>query len=309
MRADAGDVRSAFGLRIGSAIDLPELALAPADGRPTDVDIVLGSVAERLAGSVEAPPLMQVSGERFQFNSPAGRFLVLDGRRIIVDPSPGASAAEIRLYLLGTVTGALLHQCERRLPLHAAVMAVGDGAAAFAGPSGAGKSTLAAQWLQAGRPVLADDLCAVEAGDGLSGGPAVYPGPARIKLWPDSLALAGVDGAGLPQLAPTVDKVSLATGASGEGPFPLRRLYVLRPDDAAETVGVRPLAGPEAVAAVVESVYRWPIAVAMGRAAAHWSTCVALVAGCRVFEVAYALDPQRPRHLAEALEVHIGRAV
>jgi hypothetical protein len=197
------------------------------------------------------------------------------------------------------------------------VLASGHGAAAFAGHSGAGKSTLAAQWLRGGGTVLADDLCAVEtgpverpplgsAGDGGLAWPRVYPGLARIKLWPDSLALAGIDGSGLPPLAPSIDKVSLATPAPAGDPVPLRRLYILRPggEPAAE---IRPLTGPEAVFAVLDSVYRWPIAVAMGSAAAsQWAACVALASGCEVFEATYCHDPERPRLLCEALIHHWG---
>jgi hypothetical protein len=244
---------------------------------------------------------MQVAGERFQFNAPAGRFRVLEGRRIIVDARP-AAAAEVRLYLLGTAVGALLHQQPRRLPLHAAAIAWGDGAVAFAGPSGAGKSTLAAQWLRAGHTVLADDLCAVDAGEAGVGRPPprMSPGLARIKLWPDALAMADLDEGGLTPLAPSTLKLALATPAPAQGALPLRRLYVLRPGGDG-TVAIRRLSGPEAVAAVLESVYRWPVAVAMGRAAAQLSACVAIAGACEVFETIYALDADKPLRLWHAL--------
>src|SRR5580658_2928398 len=152
---NGGVLHAAFGLRLRSAVALPELPAIADDGIPPDVTLELGRVPRRLEGAVDVDPAMQATAGRFQLDVPAGRFLVSEGRRILVDPGPGASEADLRPYLLGTVIGALCHQ-RGLLPLHAAAVLCADGAVAFAGPSGAGKSTLAAQLHALGRTVLAD---------------------------------------------------------------------------------------------------------------------------------------------------------
>ncbi|NEX18412.1 MAG: hypothetical protein C1943_17865 [Halochromatium sp.] len=85
------------------------------------------------------------------------RYRVQDGREILVDPLPDADPGDVRLWLLGTALGALLHQ-RGLLPLHVSALALSGGAYAFCGDSGAGKSTLAAALHRRGLALLTDDV-------------------------------------------------------------------------------------------------------------------------------------------------------
>jgi hypothetical protein len=291
-------------LRVRSALPLPELADARADEGPIDVRIDAGAVPERLDGAIDADPWMQVSPEAFQLNAPPARYRVTGGRRIVVQAEPGASERDVRLYLLGTVLGALCHQ-RGLAPFHAAALEVDGEALAIAGPSGAGKSTLAAQFQARGGKVLADDLCAVEIA--AQGRPTVRPGLARVKLWGDSLALAGLAGSGWPRIGDDIDKFSVPvdTTASSRARL-LRRLYILRVG-AGQTPVFHRLAGPEAVHAAVGAVYRWPVAVAMGRSAALFAELVTLAASVEIFELAFTHDASAPFGVLSLLERHWGR--
>ncbi len=263
--------------------------------------IALGALPPRLAGGIAVEPLMQVAADRFLLDAPAGRFAVRGGDLITVDPRPGASARDIRLYLLGTVMTALCHQ-RSLAPLHAAAIDLGGEAALLAGPSGAGKSTLAAQFQARGRSILADDLCAVDTtGDRR---PRMWPGLARIKLWGPSLALSGREGKILPRIADKVDKFSLSVLLSDAArPRPLKALYVLRPGPS-EAVALRRLAGPEAVGAVLGVIHRWPLAVAMGRSAATFQQLLALAARCPIYELNFTHQASAPLQLPDFLERH-----
>jgi len=283
-----GFLHAAFGLRLRSSFALPELPRLPDDGFATDVVIERGRVPERLEGAVGVEPAMQVAADRFQLDVPAGRFSVSAGRLILVDPRPGASDADLRPYLLGTVMGALCHQ-RALLPLHAAAVLIGDGAVAFIGPSGAGKSTLAARFLGRGRGVLADDLLAVDIGP--DGSPLALPGLARIRLRADS-----------PDAGDGKVSVPIASPA-GARAWPLRRLYLLH-TEGADPPQVCRLHGPEAVSAVLGQVYRWPIAAAMGGRVA-FAQCLALAAHCEVFQVSFTHAAPSPEALVETLEVHL----
>jgi hypothetical protein len=286
---NGGFLHTVFGLRIRSALALPELARLPDGGTAADVVIERGGIADRLDDAVEVDPAMQVAAAHFQLDLPAGRFRVSEGRRIVVDPRPGTADADLRPYLLGTVMGALCHQ-RALLPLHAAAVLTGEEVVAFAGPSGAGKSTLAAHFHRRGGGVLADDLLAVEVGP--DGGPRVRPGLARIRLRRDA---AGE----------SVAKISMPIALPGApGAWPLRRLYLLRAEGE-DPPRISRLRGPEAVAAAVSQVYRWPIAAAMGQAPASFARCLALARRCEVFEVSFAHAAADPLAMAGALEAHL----
>lgn len=294
-----GEIHEALGLSFRSAIALPDLASRPDDGSATDVAIVRAPVGARLAGAMDVPPLMQVTARAFQFDPPAARYRLTDGRLIQIDPSADASERDVRFYLLGTVLGALCHQ-RGLLPLHATALEIGGGAVAVAGPSGAGKSTLAAQHLRRGGRVLADDLTAVtfEA----DGAPLAHPGPRRIKLWADSLALAGWTPAEAPRIADVIDKFALAAPAP-TGPAPLRRVYLLRPGRAGAPTFSQ-LRGPEAAAALVSEVFRWQVASAMGHGGRVLAACARIAGGCEIFELAYTHDASAPYRLLDALNRH-----
>ena len=65
--------------------------------------------------------------------------------------------ADVRLFLLGSVWGALALQ-RGLLPLHASAVGRGRTVHAFTGPPGAGKSTLAAALAARGYPLFTDDM-------------------------------------------------------------------------------------------------------------------------------------------------------
>ena len=123
------------------------------------------------------------------FACPGGcGYAVLEGRRIIVDPADGADPRNVRLYLLGSAMGLLLHQ-RGVLPLHANAVEIDGQAFAFMGPSGAGKSTLAAWFHDQGLRVVADDVCAVHFDAQLR--PWVSQGLPRLRLWKSALEATG----------------------------------------------------------------------------------------------------------------------
>lgn len=181
-----------YGLVVASALALPELAAVPAPAAGSDVEIVrvarlapLPQAAFRNAWLAVAPGRVQVTVPR------VASYRVLEGRRIEVALADGVmpEAQPVRLYLLGSVLGALLFQ-RGDLPLHVGAVAAPSGGWAFTGDSGAGKSSLAA-WLHVHRgwPMIADDVAVVRGG---TAAPRLYSGPARIKLWADAMTWLGL---------------------------------------------------------------------------------------------------------------------
>lgn len=111
-----------------------------------------------------------------------GEILVsADGRSLACHRSAGPASESFNVYLL---TRALSFALVKRgwEPLHATAMAIDGKAALFLGECGLGKSTLAAAFLQAGYPLLSDDLLVLHKPHAML---LAYPGSPRIKLFPE----------------------------------------------------------------------------------------------------------------------------
>ncbi|MFN9262424.1 MAG: hypothetical protein ACK6DY_02905, partial [Acidobacteriota bacterium] len=126
----------AFGLHIRSTLDLGALPIAGESG-PSDVQILVGPTPAHLDEVRQSGLCFQAGPQGYLFHLDSiGRFFAAEGRRVIVEPAPGADPASLRLFLFGSVFGALLHQ-RGALVLHASAVATPAGALLVAGPSGA----------------------------------------------------------------------------------------------------------------------------------------------------------------------------
>jgi hypothetical protein len=260
-----------YGLQIVSRIPLAELSgLGEMDSSFSVRALPDTEVAIRLA-PIQSETKPPAAGLRFHRISDreslleqkgVGRFLVRNGREIVVDPDPDVSPRDLRLYLLGSVLGTLLHQ-RRFLPLHANAIAVDRHVVAFVGDSGAGKSTLAAHFQRAGYDVLADDICVVSFDDGMQ--PLVWPGLPRIKLWHDTLCAFGRDAGSLEEVTADAGKFYLPpTAQTAVHPRPLRAVYVLASAPRGGEGSIQRLRGRAAFQAMSANIYRREPLRAMG---------------------------------------------
>ncbi|GAA4008200.1 hypothetical protein [Sphingomonas humi] len=271
-----------FGLTIESELPLPGLPPAQ-EGMAPDVVVRRGTIGPDAADLV----IPEV-----------GDFAVRDGREIVVDALPEVPERNLRLYLLGSAMGLLLHQ-RGLFPLHANAVAVGGHAIAVAGASGAGKSTLAAWFLRHGLTLIGDDVLALRP---TPGGMMALPGPPRVRLWREALDRFGLGSEGLEPsyVDADYDKWDLPVAAAdlAADELPLAAIYVL--EDAAE-IGFAPMGGADAAEALFDHTYRGGYVEQVGNAAAHWKTVAILAASVPVFRL------QRPRDLNQ-LEA-LGRAL
>lgn len=273
-------------LLVRSVMPLPELAMASphalTDGDQREViDVVCGPLPETLPDARTIAHGLQVAGDSVLLTVEAtARYLVRGGREIVIDPIPGGSERNLRLFLLGSALGILCHQ-RGLLPLHANAIVVDGQAIAFAGHSGAGKSTLAAHFERAGYEVLCDDVCALSFdADGL---PSAWPGLPRLKLWGDAAEAFGHRRDDLDQAIEGMDKYHVPLTARPRArPVPFRRLYLLR--QAEDGVGgVTRLLGRDAMEAVMGQTYRAQYLEPMGLRARHFALCAALLSRVEVF--------------------------
>jgi hypothetical protein len=136
-----------------------------------------------------------------------------------------------------------------RIALHASGLVIDGQAIGIVAPSGSGKSTLASTLARDGAALMCDDcLVALPRAGGWIAMPW-YPG---LRLWPDN-AEAGKSGAQA-RVAHYTAKVRVGESLRFHGsPAPLAALYVLSEDG--DNVSLAPMAGRDAVLALVESSY------------------------------------------------------
>lgn len=170
-------------------------------------------------------------GSSYACWSGLGEFLVsAAGDRIDCMRAPEAAMESFQVYLLGQALSFALVKSGAE-PLHATAIEWGGEAIALLGDSGFGKSTLAASFIAAGCRLLTDDLLLVrQTGEGM----CAFPGPSRIKLFPDSAErFLGPAVKGVPMNATTSKHViPLEAARRCRTPVPLRALYVLTAPEA-----------------------------------------------------------------------------
>ena len=290
---------SVFGLTVRSDVEIEELPSAP-PGAKIDLTIRVASVAPE---GLQPGYALTAEGTLL-FVPKVGRYLIREGREIVIDADPAASDRNVRLYLLGSALGAILHQ-RGMLPLHANAIEIDGRAVAFSGHSGAGKSTIAAWFHDMGFRILSDDVCVV--GFDAQARAIAYPGIPRLRLWREALENSGRTWGDYQRSFDDTDKYDVPThSAAPLEPLPLDSVYLLRkaPDgvDAAE---VRRLTGVEAVDALVSNTYRGAYLQTIGRTGEHLITCAKLAKAIPIFKAQRLWGFDRFNEQAKLLEEHI----
>lgn len=150
----------------------------------------MGRVPETLGGKTVPPGRYETTEDEILLRGEGFAINYRRGEGVTIDLDSPEYESEAAIYLDGTIHAAIA-SFNRLYPLHASAIAVDGMAMALAGPSGAGKSALAAALGKRGFPLVCDDTLVIDPS-----GPrlACLPGHKRLKLWPEGLALAGVQG-------------------------------------------------------------------------------------------------------------------
>lgn len=177
-------------------------------------------------------PFRSLEGESlaFLYRLPAGDVLRFPGiadfrlgpERIDVDlQAPSTELAELRL--LGPVLSYWLEL--RGLPaLHASAVATGQGGAVgFLSRKEGGKTGLAAAFLQAGLPLVSDDVLPVEEVEGEF---LARPGFPQMRMWPDEAAHFVAGWEELELVHPAISKRRVPVGEGGLGAFQDQALFL-----------------------------------------------------------------------------------
>lgn len=286
-----------FGLNLRSEIELAGLAPA-VEADPADVDVVFGEVPPG-----DYPPGYSATAGGTVLAIPkVGRYFIREGRGIVIQPADGASERNVRVFLLGSAIGALLHQ-RGLLPLHANAINLGNRAVAFSGHSGAGKSTIAAWFHDRGYPILADDVCVIgfdEAGRALA-----YPGIPRLRLWREALEASGRDAGAYNRSFDDTEKYDVPTASDSKlEPLPLAAIYLLRKAEDGDDAEIERLTGVDAVETLISNTYRGGYLRTIGRTAEHLAACLRVVRAVPVFRAKRLWGFERFDEQAQQLHDH-----
>jgi len=306
----AGCAYRGWGLDLNSEIGLPELRPAAATGAEISIRIAPEAAQQwRASGATEADGdafLAAPAGGHAMRVAGIGDYWVRGGCEIAVTPAPGADAASVRLYLLGSAIGMAFHQ-RGLLVLHGATVARLGRATVFVGDSGAGKSTLAARLGQTGHAILGDDTMPVWPRPG--GGFAAWPGSRMFKLWGDAVEALGDSLKGLGSVGDRLDKFFYPNVAMApDVPHLIDEIIVLeagapRSEPVLETLG--PL---ESLRAVAEHTYRPEYVPLLGREAEHFRQCTALAERVSAARLTRPWDIRSLDAAIELLVAHWSRA-
>ena len=288
-------VYQAFGLSVRSEIELPELMVV---NNPPDIDIAYGNIPGNIDNPAYTSLHFEVSHDKFLLKvDGVAHYLIENGNKITIDRSEGGSDDEIRLYLLGSAFGALIHQ-RGMLPIHGSAVIFEDRAVIFSGKSGAGKSTLAAGFVKKGYKLLADDVCVITLDQ--EGSPIVHPGYPQMKLWNDSLEKLGHRTKPLRSVRSGMKKYALPMGTEfWNEPAKLRGIYIISTKDS-EGIEMQSLKGIEKFEILKNNTYRLSFLKGTGTTEAHFKLIEALSRHCFAKQL---YRPSKSFYLDELIQI------
>ncbi|HZW26303.1 MAG TPA: hypothetical protein VFF26_12535 [Gallionella sp.] len=289
-----------YGLLAASDLPLPEL-FTVAGGQPQIFFRYANIPQDRLEERKQLGPFHTVSPGRLWLHVPnIARFLVLDGKEVWIDPSPGIDEDSIRVFLLGACVGALLMQ-RGLLVLRGCAVRVGDGCILCLGDSASGKTTLAAALMQRGHAVLSDDIVAIDNKN------CAIPGFPDLKLWHDAAKKLGIPTEGLRRTRSCIEKFHVPLGDFFQNhPLPVRRIYALQPDNSTE-FRLEHIAGMERFSCLHACSYRPLYIESMQLKGKHLQSCAAFSGN---IPMQYLFRPEHPfmvKELADFILADMGR--
>lgn len=262
---------TAFGLSLASEIICPELHTTT---EPPSVTMRFGSLNHIAAPDAHQSRNHLVNEHQFLINLEGiAKFLVSNGSEVIIDPAPKVSDKELRLFLLGSVMGAILHQ-RGFLPIHANGIVINGECIIFAGHSGRGKSTLAAHFAQKGFQLMCDDICAIKISP--SDPPLVLPGHPHVKLWSDSLKKIDKRPDDHVSVRPDMDKYFMPMDAAYyQKALPIKKIYALHFHNQ-PNIKFQTLNQLESIKALKNYTYRHGMVKKMKQEKTHFLLCSTL---------------------------------
>lgn len=251
----------------------------------------LGKVSVPKEFDIKTGALTELPGGEFLLDvEDIARFLVIDKDKVIIEPYAGALEANIRLYLLSSIIGILMHK-RAILALHASSVIINGGAILFSGRSGIGKSTIALGLHRRGHEILNDDISSIFFDENKT--PHVYPGYIHLKLWKESIESYGLDPDAYRRLRKERDKFSFPLKREqSQQTFPVKAIVFLCTTDGPE-IKQEPINGIEAFEFLRANTFRYQYTRPLKTREMHFAQCVAIAQEIPIIKIGrpHSLEP------------------
>ena len=167
---------------------------------------------------------LQVDEDDFYLNViDVASYRVKNGNSVQVFAHEKADLASIKLFLNGSVLGAVLHQ-RGILPFHGSCFQYEQKGILICGQSGAGKSSVTAAFCQSGAVFINDDITPVEITESETN---IIPIKTRIKLWDDSIKKLEIENDNFDKIRPSLDKFYLPNAEEFQSKQALHHIFIL----------------------------------------------------------------------------------
>lgn len=274
-------IYQAFGLKIASEVSCPEFTK---DCGKADIIIKLGRIPENYIENEDWAYYWSASPLHFYLSlKNIGRFLCETGNIVTVEPALGHDPLQLRIFLFGSVLGALMHQREI-FPLHASAVERNGIAFVFTGDTGTGKSTLASACLEYDFKLLADDVCAITRSSDHS--LLVHPAYPLVKLSQEMVDKVNIKNVDV--LPPVIGspKHRLLLHQTPSAGSQLRSIIVLSNDAESDSpLKISTLRGVKKIQALLKNIYRYEYLRPMQKEAQVFMHCMFLAQHIAVLSI------------------------
>ncbi len=290
----------AYGIQFSSELVLPELE--ESDGQP-DVIIKTGHVPQITEKHGAGNQYFKVSEKDFiLWQKNVAGYYVKNGNEITIDPHMDINAPDIRLFLLGSVFCALLHQ-RGSLVLHGSSVVINGKGIILSGHSGIGKSTLAGFLQAQGYDLLTDDVSAITIDK--NGIPYILSGFPSLKLWKDSAELMGSNVEALEPVMHNREKFRIEIQNFYHSvPVEFNELYVLNVHDV-DNIDVKPVLGFTKLETLIKNTYRYRYVTEQGLTALHFKQCAGVAEHITMYQIYRPKNGFMIKELAESVKQNV----
>lgn len=266
---------SAYQLILSSELHLPELSSMDhlTEKASPKISIVFGHARR------ESVPNARVEGLFYRIQPEVcwleipniTRFLIKEGRQIIVEPFSGVDEDSLRLFLY-TACIPLVLIYHNFFLLHGGAIHWEEQGVAFLTNFGQGKSTLLASFLKRADCFLSDDICVLNQ-EGL-----ILPGLPYLQLREDAIKKLDIDSTTLKWIRPNVQKwwIPVQQGPYSQPVF-LKSVYMINPTNRPD-VQLTPLLGLRKVQYLKKYTYQPLFVKGLGKDLFYFHQCAALAA-------------------------------
>lgn len=289
----------AFSLGIHSDLTISPLqVISHAEDYGDVVRVRLGAVSEEgLSNPLAMGLCYQIKADAFWLNVPnMGRFLVTDGKEIVIEPQQGIDDKSLSAFLLGPCMAALLIQRNVFL-LQATALGRGHQGFAILGRAQTGKSTLAHALVKRGYTFLSDNLGIINPQLEL------IPSFPTLYLWQKNRWYHQFARQRREWLRPGIKKYAVAMDRHFQASsLPLTTLFIVNPDKQTRETRTTQLTGGEKIRYLQKHIANDAYVIGLEKQALYFQYCAKIAANVNLILIDLPIQRQKDQRIIDLIE-------